>query len=98
MCYPIEPSGINAVAANEWIKIEVVVDSGATETVMAEETQSGVIDITDNAACKRGTAYGCADGTQTPNLGERKILGVMDDGSQKTAVQRPGASPGAAAT
>ena len=33
----IEPCGINAVAEDERVEIEVAVDSGATETVMPEE-------------------------------------------------------------
>ena len=45
-----EPSTINTVAEDEWVELEVAVDSGATETVMAEETLSGVIDITEGAA------------------------------------------------
>ena len=65
------------------MEIDVAVDSGATETVMSEDTLNGVIDITDSAACKRGIVYEVADGTQIPNLGERKFLGVMEDGSAK---------------
>ena len=79
----IEPAGIHAVAEDEWVEIEIAVDSGATETVMSEETLNGIIDITESAACKRGIVYEVADVTQMPNLGERKFLGVMDDGSAK---------------
>ena len=50
---------------------------------MSEETLHGIIDITESAACKRGIVYEVADGTQIPNLGERKFLGIMDDGSAK---------------
>ena len=42
--------GINAVADDAWVQIDVTVDSGATETVMAESTLSGVIDITDEGS------------------------------------------------
>ena len=41
-----EPSGVNAMGDEEWVGIDVAVDSGATETVMSEETLHGVIDIT----------------------------------------------------
>ena len=58
-------------------------DSGATETVMAEETLNGVIDITEGAACKRGVTYEVADGTEIPNLGERRFLGYTEDGGAK---------------
>ena len=43
-----EPSGVNAVSSDEWVEIEVGIDSGATETVMSEKTLSGVIDIKRN--------------------------------------------------
>ena len=49
----IDPGGTNALGENDWVEIEVAVDSGATETVMPEETLSGIIDITESAACKR---------------------------------------------
>ena len=35
---------LNAIAEDEWVEVDVAVDSGATETVMSEETLSGVID------------------------------------------------------
>ena len=82
----IEPNGINAVAEDEWVEIDVAVDSGATETVMAEDTLSGIIDITESLACKRGVMYEVADGTQIPNLGERKFLGVTEDGQGRGVV------------
>ena len=66
----IEPCGIDAVAEDEWVEIEVAIDSGATETMMPEETLNGIIRITESAACKRGVVYEIADGTQIPNLGE----------------------------
>ena len=64
-----EPGGVNAVAEDEWVELEVAVDSGATETVMAEETLNGVIDITEGAACKRGVTYEVANGLEIPNSG-----------------------------
>ena len=56
------------------MEIEVAVDSGATETVMPEETLNGIVGVTESAACKRGVVYEVADGTQIPNLGERNFL------------------------
>ena len=64
----IEPAGINAIAEDEWVEMDLAADSGATETVMSEETLNGIIDITDGACCKRGVVYEVADGTQIPNL------------------------------
>ena len=34
----VEPSGIMAIGDEEWVQIDVVVDSGAVETVMSQET------------------------------------------------------------
>ena len=76
----IEPSGINAIGDEEWVEIDVVVDSGATETVMFEETLAGVIGLTDRATCKRGVMHEVASGVQIPNLGERKFLGSQKKG------------------
>ena len=68
------------------MEIEVAADSGATETVMPEETLNGIIGITGSAACKRGVMYEVADGTQIPNLGERKFLGITEDGKGKGVI------------
>ncbi len=59
----IEPDQINRVTQDgRWEGIELAVDSGATETVMAESTLSAVIDITEGGACKRGVTYEVANG------------------------------------
>ena len=48
-----EPSGtICTVAEDEWVEIEVAVDSGATETVMVAETLNGIVDITEGPALR----------------------------------------------
>ena len=65
------------------MQIDVQVDSGATETVMAESTLQGVIDITEGPAFKRGVTYEVANGAEIPNLGERKFLGCMEDGTAR---------------
>ena len=57
------------------MEIEAVVDSGATETVMGEETLSGIVDITEGPACRRGVTYEVADGSEIPNLGAPKREG-----------------------
>ena len=75
-----EPEGINTVGDDEWVKVEVAVDSGATETVMGERTLAGVIDISDSPAMRRGVTYEVADGTTIPNLGERKFLAISEEG------------------
>ena len=48
----IDPVVINAITEDgQCAEIKFSVDSGATETVMSEDTLTGVIDITDSAAC-----------------------------------------------
>ena len=50
----VEPNAINVIGDEEWVEIDVAVDSGATETVMGEDTLAGVIDITEGNAFERG--------------------------------------------
>ena len=78
-----EPQGVKTIGEDTWVQIDVQVGSGATETVMAESTLQGVIDITEGAACKRGVTYEVANGAEIPNLGERKFLGCMEDGTAR---------------
>ena len=69
---------ICTVAEDEWVEIEVAIDSAATETVMAEETLSGFVHITEGPALRRGVTYEVANGVEIPNLGERKFLGKKE--------------------
>ena len=79
-----EPSGtICTVAEDEWVEIEVAVDSGATETVMAAETLNGIVDITEGPALRRGVTYEVANGVEIRNLGGRKFLGYTEEGGQR---------------
>ena len=50
---------------------------------MSERTLAGVIDVTEGPATKRGVTYEVADGTEIPNLGERKFLGFTEEGGRK---------------
>ena len=42
------------------------------------------VPITSGPAFVRGTKYEVANGVQTPNLGERKFVGHMEDGSMRS--------------
>ena len=75
------PQGLSA--EDEWVEIEVAIDSGATETVMAAETLNGIADITEGPALRRGVAYEVANGVEIPNLGERTFSGFTDEGGQR---------------
>ena len=50
---------------------------------MSVKCLEGVIDIREGAALKRGTDYECANGTQIPNLGERKFRGITEEQGQR---------------
>ena len=73
-------STISAVQRpEEWIAVEITVDSGACVTVMPAGLCTG-IPILDNALSKGGVEYEVANGESIPNLGERRCE-VMTVGS-----------------
>lgn len=79
-----EPTGtVCTIGDEQFVEIDVTVDSGASETVMPESGLDGNVDITESAACKRGVTYEVANGTSIPNLGERKFLGITAEGGQR---------------
>ena len=82
----IERHGINAVADEEWVEVDVKIDSGATETVIPEAMLEGVIDIGEGIAFKRGVQYEVANGSQTSNLGEKRFVGFTEDGAANNIV------------
>ena len=77
----IEPEGINATKklTNEWEKLIIYVDSGASETVMGVHMLEGV-EIQEGAASKRGVKYEVANGVRIDNLGEKKFMGTSVEG------------------
>ena len=68
--------------ASEWTMIEVTVDSGACVTVMPLMSCSN-IPMVPSKQSKAGMSYEVADGGEIPNLGERKFLGCMEDGTAR---------------
>ena len=62
-----------------WEEVELAVDSGASETVISEDMVVSA-DIRDSPASKRGVEYEVANGVRIPNLGEKKFIGVSDEG------------------
>ena len=68
------PEGLKSVEeAPEWEVLEMAVDSGASESVVSDEMLTSV-DTVEGGAMKKGVRYEVADGTLTPNLGERCLL------------------------
>ena len=82
----IEPHGINAVADEEWVDVDVKIDSGATEMVIPEAMLAGVIDVCEGSAFKRGVQYEVANGSHTPSLGDRRFVGFTEDGAVNNIV------------
>ena len=80
MLHEIRRSGISAVQKpDEWVLIDVTVDSGACVTVMPSALCTG-IPILANDLSKNGVEYEVANGESIANLGERQCQ-VMTIGS-----------------
>ena len=75
------PEGLKSVeeVVPEWEEIEMVVDSGASESVVSEDMLTGIATV-EGYAQKKGVQYEVADGTLIPNLGEKKFVAVSDAG------------------
>ena len=84
MFQAVEPEGINRTQQEgEWEVIEMVVDSGATETVVAEDDLASV-ETREGPAHKRGVKYEVASKTMIPNLGEKKFEAITDEGLSRS--------------
>ena len=69
---PVRKNAISAVQRpDEWIEIEITVDSGACVTVMPRALCPG-ISILQNRLSREGVEYEVANGAHIPNLGERR--------------------------
>ena len=58
------------------------VDSGASETVVNEDMIL-TADIQEGQASRRGVEYEVANGVRIPNLGEKKFIGITNEGVKK---------------
>ena len=74
----VEPERINAVTEGGWETVELYVDSGATETVIGEDTLQA-IEARKGEAQMRGVHYEVANGVRIPNMGEKEFKGVSED-------------------
>ena len=73
-------NGISTVQSpDQWVEIEVTVDSGACVTVMPRKMCEG-ISILQNALSREGAEYEVGNGASLKNLGERRCE-VMTAGS-----------------
>ena len=72
---------ISSVEEDLWQEIEMVVDSGATETVVGTDMLTHIA-TTEGDACRRGVQYEVASGELIDNLGEKKFV-VHSEGGHK---------------
>ena len=72
-------------SSTEWEYVEAVLDSGATVTVIPAHVGQGY-EIVPSAASKAGVMYEIANGEEIPNLGEKLMAIVTDDGAWKGLV------------
>jgi hypothetical protein len=77
----VYPEGFNAVGSpkEDWVEVEFAVDSGATDTVMNEESL-GCIETKAGMAFRQGVEYAVANGVRIPNEGEKEFVGVTEEG------------------
>ena len=71
--------GLNTVQKPEWVKIEVVMDSGAAESVAPADLVPWV-PVQESAGSKAGRKYLSASGEVLSNLGEKKIEVFTNEG------------------
>lgn len=81
----VDNVGIKTVGDGEWEELEMAVDSGAGETVVAESAL-GAIEMVESESKKRGVKYEVADGTLIENLGEKRFVGVTEEGLKRGVV------------
>ena len=65
---------------SEWEFLEAIVDSGATVTVIPPHVGRGY-DIVPSEASRAGVHYEVANGEEIPNLGEKLLAVVTEEGS-----------------
>ena len=76
---------INTVGEQEWEEVQLYVDSGATDTVVPEDSLV-TVETVDGAARKAGVEYETADGGWLQNLGEKRFGAVSEEGVNKKLV------------
>ena len=75
MLFEVPTARINSIQTDGWEEVDLVVDSGASETVIAPDMLQTVELRTGNTS-KRGLGYEVADGTRIKNQGEKSLSGL----------------------
>ena len=79
MLLTIAPEVISTVQDDGWEEVNLVVDSGASETVTGPEMVQSV-EAMEGGSYRQGVKYEVANGTRIPNLGTKKFVGVSGEG------------------
>jgi len=76
-----KPESLNPIQENGgWEEIEVIVDSGASSTVLPP-TFGRQYDVQESAGSKAGVCYEIANGQHLPNLGEKRLAVMTEEGT-----------------
>ena len=75
------PERISSIQHNGWEEVRLVVDSGASETVIGSDMVLSA-ELRSGNAKKLGVEYEVADGTRIPNEGEKKLRGITEENAQ----------------
>ena len=80
---------LNALPATQgqWERLESVVDSGATVSVMGPEFAKEY-DVTPSEASKAGVTYQVANGDEIDNLGEKFLPVITDEGTMRGVISQ----------
>ena len=76
--FEVEPE-LNTVSSPQWRKLAMVMDSGAAESV-APVSLAPWVSLTESAGSRKGQVYVSACGERIPNLGEKSLEVVTDEG------------------
>ena len=70
---------VNSYNGEAWRKLQITVDSGATETVIGKGQVPEVM-VEDGFGSKNGVEYEVANGVSIPNIGEQHLVIRTGDG------------------
>ena len=74
-----------AFASGDWESFELIVDSGASETVVGEHMIKSA-EVREGPASRAGVEYEVANGIRIPNLGEKRFVGVSAEQVRRNLV------------
>ena len=81
--FEAEPE-LNTMSAPQWRTLAMVMDSGAAESV-APMNLAPWVSLTESAGSRKGQVYVSASGERIPNLGEKSMEVVTDEGRSARA-------------